>query len=99
MLTSITYGTYIFFGLLTTMGAFFIYFFTPETKGLSLEEMDVIFGSVGTAQADAERMREINREVGLDKIIHGDDYAGRRSSPAYVDEKVVMEHKDGNASD
>lgn len=39
MLTSITYGTYILFGLLTYLGAAFIWFFVPETKRLSLEEM------------------------------------------------------------
>lgn len=50
------------------MGAAFIWWFFPETKGLSLEEMDVVFGSQGFAAADAERMREINREIGLEKI-------------------------------
>jgi hypothetical protein len=39
MLSGITYGTYIIFGLLTSIGAAFIWFFTPETKRLSLEEM------------------------------------------------------------
>ena len=39
MLDGITYGTYILFGLLTYLGAVFIYFFVPETKRLSLEEM------------------------------------------------------------
>lgn len=39
MLTNITYGTYIIFGLLTYTGAAFIWFFVPETKRLSLEEM------------------------------------------------------------
>lgn len=39
MLDGITYGTYILFGLLTMIGAAFIWFFVPETKRLSLEEM------------------------------------------------------------
>lgn len=39
MLDGITYGTYILFGLLTYLGAVFIYFVVPETKRLSLEEM------------------------------------------------------------
>lgn len=39
MLEGITYGTYILFGLLTLLGAGFIWFFVPETKRLSLEEM------------------------------------------------------------
>jgi sugar porter (SP) family MFS transporter len=65
MLQQITYGTYIIFGILTYTGAAFIWFFVPETKRLTLEEMDVIFGSEGTAQADFERMDEISREIGL----------------------------------
>ncbi|KAK3995298.1 quinate permease [Cladorrhinum sp. PSN332] len=71
MLERITYGTYILFGLLTYLGAVFIWFFVPETKRLTLEEMDVIFGSEGTAQADFERMEEINAEIGLTQILRG----------------------------
>ncbi|KAI2783913.1 general substrate transporter [Daldinia loculata] len=71
MLNKIGYGTYILFGLLTFMGAGFIWFFVPETKRLTLEEMDVVFGSEGTAQADFERMEEINREIGLTAMLHG----------------------------
>lgn len=31
--------------------------------------MDVIFGSLGVAQADMERQDEINREIGLDRAL------------------------------
>lgn len=71
MLSAMPYGTYILFGLLTYLGAVFIWFFVPETKRLTLEEMDVIFGSEGTAQADTERMEEINTEIGLTQILRG----------------------------
>lgn len=71
MLSAMPYGTYILFGLLTYLGAAFIWFFVPETKRLTLEEMDVIFGSEGTAQADTERMEEINAEIGLTQILRG----------------------------
>lgn len=54
------------------MGAGFVHWFVPETKRLTLEEMDVIFGSEGTAQADYERMDEINKEIGLDAILRHD---------------------------
>ncbi|KAF6839163.1 quinate permease [Colletotrichum musicola] len=70
MLEKITYGTYILFGLLTYLGAVFIWFFVPETKRLSLEEMDLVFGSEGTAQADFERIEEINNEIGLTAILN-----------------------------
>ena len=75
MLTGISYGTYILFGLLTYLGAAFIWFYVPETKRLTLEEMDIIFGSEGTAQADFERMEEINREIGLDTFLKDDGAA------------------------
>ncbi|KAI1098556.1 general substrate transporter [Jackrogersella minutella] len=84
MLNKIGYGTYILFGLLTFMGAGFIWFFVPETKRLTLEEMDVIFGSEGTAQADFERMEEVNREIGLTAMIQG---LGGNSSNQDVEER------------
>ncbi|KAG0645543.1 Quinate transporter [Hyphodiscus hymeniophilus] len=71
MISGISYGTYLVFGILTFMGAGFVWFFVPETKRLTLEEMDVIFGSEGTAQADFERMEEINKEIGLETILRG----------------------------
>ncbi len=51
MLKKITYGTFIFFGILTFGGAVFIWLGVPETKRMTLEEMDVLFGSVGVAEA------------------------------------------------
>lgn len=87
-LTHITYGTYIFFGLLTFGGAAFIWIFFPETKGLSLEEMDIIFGSIGVAAADTERMREINKEVGLEDAVRGASVSHSiDDKPVNIDEK------------
>ncbi|KAI4195179.1 MAG: hypothetical protein LQ350_007353 [Teloschistes chrysophthalmus] len=69
MLKRITYGTFIFFAAMTAGGAVFLWWYVPETKRLTLEEMDVVFGSVGVARADNQRMREINREIGLDDAL------------------------------
>lgn len=92
MITAMSYGTYILFGLITYGGAAFIWFYVPETKRLTLEEMDVIFGSEGTAQADFERMEEINKEIGLDRILRG---AGSGSgSGEDVHEKIVTEDEE-----
>lgn len=47
----------------------------PETKGLTLEEMDEVFGdSAGTALADQQRHADISRRLGLDRVgqDHGD---------------------------
>jgi hypothetical protein len=73
------------------MGAGFIWWFFPETKGLSLEEMDVVFGSHGFAAADAERMREINREIGLEQV------AANEPLPGFVDEKTGTQHKEADS--
>ncbi|KAI0390818.1 putative hexose transport-related protein [Xylariaceae sp. FL0594] len=91
LLSRIGYGTYILFGLLTTLGAGFIWFFVPETKRLTLEEMDIIFGSEGTAQADFERMAEINREIGLTSMLqtlgNGSGSGEIHAHDVFIDEK------------
>ncbi|KAI1109140.1 sugar transporter [Nemania sp. NC0429] len=91
LLNRIGYGTYILFGLLTFLGAGFIWFFVPETKRLTLEEMDVIFGSEGVAQADFERMAEINREIGLTAMLEG--FEGNSSIHDATAEKTSKEEE------
>ena len=52
MLQDLKYGTFIFFGLVGCTGGFlFVWLYVPETKRLTLEEMDDLFGSKGVAQA------------------------------------------------
>jgi MFS transporter, SP family, sugar:H+ symporter len=43
MLANITYGTYFLFGSFAVVMGIFVYFFLPETRGRSLEQMDEIF--------------------------------------------------------
>lgn len=45
MITSLGYGTYMFFASLMVCMGFWAYFFVPETKGKSLEDMEPIFGA------------------------------------------------------
>ncbi|KAK0725245.1 general substrate transporter [Lasiosphaeris hirsuta] len=93
MLQSMPYGTYILFGVLTYLGAGFIWFFVPETKRLTLEEMDVIFGSEGTAQADFDRMAAINTEIGLTRILAGDSAEVEQVATTPSKEKVNEHHE------
>lgn len=66
MLAHLGFGTFVFFGVFSLMGGLFIIFFVPETKGLTLEEMDDLFGnSQGLAKADEERQLAIHRRLGL----------------------------------
>ena len=67
------------------MGVAFIAFYVPETKRLTLEEMDIKFGSIGAAAADAKRMQEINREIGLEDAIRG--LGGKEGETSSGDEK------------
>lgn len=64
--TAASYGVYIFLGMMCVMGALYIYFLTPETKGRTLDEMDELFGDTsGRAKADALILEQAMREVGL----------------------------------
>lgn len=51
MLQRLRYGTFIFYGILTFAGGVFVWLCVPETKRLTLEEMDAIFGSLGVAES------------------------------------------------
>jgi hypothetical protein len=58
--------------------------------------MDVIFGSEGTAQADFERMEEINREIGLDTLLRGAGGSGHSEGGRSPNEKGFI---DGSEKD
>jgi hypothetical protein len=66
MVAKMGYGTFIFFGAMCFIGAAFVYFVVPETKNLTLEEMDEVFGDeAGTAIEDRNRLIEIYTDLGL----------------------------------
>lgn len=66
MVANMRYGTFVFFGLICLIGAAFIYFVVPETRNLTLEEMDEIFGDeAGNAIDDRNRLYQIYCELGL----------------------------------
>jgi len=66
------YGAFIFFGTVTVIGALWVHFFVPETKGRTLEEMDELFGNVAFAAADNARKEQIERDLGLTALLDGD---------------------------
>ncbi|KAJ6026498.1 uncharacterized protein N7446_004904 [Penicillium canescens] len=68
MLQAWEWGTYIFFAGFLLVGIAWVWFFLPETKGASLEEMDRVFKS-NAGEADAELLREAQRDVGLTDFI------------------------------
>ena len=58
------WGTYIFFAVFLAAGIVWIYFYLPETKNASLEEMDRVFKS-HTGTEDAILLRQAQEDVGL----------------------------------
>ncbi len=65
MLKKLEWGTYIFFAGFLAASIVWLYFYLPETKGATLEEMDRVFGS-RTGEEDAQLLEEARRDVGLD---------------------------------
>jgi hypothetical protein len=58
------WGTYIFFAVFLAGGIAWVWFCLPETKGVSLEDMDKIFGS-HTGAEDAVLLAQARADVGL----------------------------------
>jgi hypothetical protein len=56
-------------------------FFLPETKGRSLEDMDIIFGAITQEQRDADIARRVERHA------KGDEYE-------HDEEKGIEEHRE-----
>ncbi|KAF5385779.1 hypothetical protein D9615_002691 [Tricholomella constricta] len=70
MIKDIGWGTYVLFAAINALSIVFMYFFVPETKGKTLEEMDLVFGS-HTSQEETATLAEIQNEVGLTALLHG----------------------------
>lgn len=76
---------------MTTIGVLYVWFFVPETKGRTLEEMDELFGSEGMAVEDEARKRQIEREIGLLALLGEEPEGG-------VIEKKAIEHAEEHSS-
>ena len=56
MLSSIGFGTYVFFAVFCGLAGVWAFLFVPEIKGKTLEEIDLLFGG-GESDEDADLMR------------------------------------------
>lgn len=69
MITNIGYGTYFIFATCITLSIPFVYFCLPETKGLSLEEVDVLFEG---PRADSDILVETGKLPEMSHVEHLD---------------------------
>ncbi|EKD18019.1 uncharacterized protein L3040_004558 [Drepanopeziza brunnea f. sp. 'multigermtubi'] len=89
MMSDIKWGTFIFFGASLAVGITVAILFMPETKGLSLEEMDVMFNISGLAPRKRAKADEIIRERRLAEGVDRDERPGDKEIIEIVEEKTV----------
>lgn len=69
MVANITYGIFLFFGSCTVAAFIFAYLFIPETKGIALEDMDLLFGESAPLLArNARRVYEDAHAAGITAV-------------------------------
>lgn len=60
------YGAYIFLGLMCVFAAAYVFWFVPETKNRSLDELDEIFGDTsGRSLWEAKILQQARKDTGL----------------------------------
>lgn len=75
MFAAMDYGVYFFFASLMILSIFFVFFLVPETKGIPLESMDLLFATKPVSRAhgivlskireNEERFRHEIKESGI----------------------------------
>lgn len=83
METNLGYKLFITFATINILGMATFAYLIPETKGKSLEEMDILFGSISKADRDADikkAERVVDDQAGVGATHHhengsGTDYA------------------------
>ena len=66
------YGVYIFFGVMQIFSIIFIVFLLPETKGIPLESMDMLFSpGINTWNANKLAMAQLENE----RVMHRGEHS------------------------
>ena len=88
MLEQLGWGTYIFFAAFCLLALVFTYFFVPETRGKSLEDMDMVFGDTA-AHEEKTRLFDIAASMGLTDVLPDDKVQAARAGAAEEVEQRV----------
>jgi hypothetical protein len=62
MITSVGFGTYVFFAAFCLLALIWVYLFIPETMGRTLEQMDYVFND-NQSLVEQERRARIEAEM------------------------------------
>ncbi|KAG8213121.1 general substrate transporter [Butyriboletus roseoflavus] len=92
MQAHLTFGTFIFFGVFSFLGGIFVLFFVPETKGLTLEEMDEVLGDrEGLSVVDQQHQNEIADRIGLSVFsqVKPSEIPGKSSQEDYKEDSAA----------
>lgn len=73
MFEAIGYGTYIFFAAFCFLALGFTYFFVPETRGKTLEDMDLVFGDNSAHEEKLKLFQIATRLQGEEHSMSGSD--------------------------
>ncbi|KAK2599034.1 hypothetical protein QQS21_005501 [Conoideocrella luteorostrata] len=84
MLDTLRWGTYVFFAVFCVIAIGFTYFFVPETKGKSLEDMDIAFGDTA-AHEEKMRLFEIAASLGLTDAVPQEKVEEKEERPGIVE--------------
>jgi hypothetical protein len=88
MMNNITYGTFLFFGCSLVVAMLVVILFMPETKGLSLEEMDILFSVSGLAYNKRAKADEVIGQMRAAEAVVG-QVAGKGDSDQVETVRVV----------
>ncbi|KAK6000875.1 hypothetical protein QM012_002958 [Aureobasidium pullulans] len=97
--SSFGYGTWFFFAAWMLIATLWTFFFMPETKGLTIDQMDALFGYQGHARADDMEIGRSNKQ-GMDTVdkvgATTTEYAERTNTTLAL---AVAQRRQTNASD
>lgn len=79
MVTSLGFGTFFFFGSCIIVGAVYVWFFVPETKGVALEHMARVFGKDDLVESE-RRIIELTRGVSIEEPMEEKEMAKTKST-------------------